>query len=407
MGTKTIGTAQVDKTNSVRGIIVVAVTVSAVCFFFGTVLADTTWTPYMGLSAAYDDNIEFVSTNEMDDYLYLVRPGLKLEHIQEIARIDAEGDVLVRRYQDNDQFDDEIYNLRLNAKSDLSERLSLSGSYRFIKDTTLDSELKEVGRIFVREDRNSHLVGLAPKFDLTERLNIGLEGRYRDVAYDSDTFVDYSVKNINLPVSWLLTTEVDTIYVNPGFTDRDSDTTRSKTYNLRLGWKHKPTERLNLDLSLGARYTELEEYIKFEEDDSVTTKKSESWSGVGSLQLGYRFQTGQITIDLKRDLAITAVGEQADVTRVRAHLEQAFSERFGMQINGSYYRTINEGENQSRRTELMEAGSELFYKFTESHDVYIGYRYSQEEDESSGTLRDSSAKRNVINAGVRLRFPIQ
>ena len=92
------------------------------CFLCTATYAETLWKPYVGLTAIQDDNIRFSGEDDdsgldNDDYIYVVQPGMALDYSQELTEIVAEGNVLIRRYQENDQFDDEIYNLDLDSRT--------------------------------------------------------------------------------------------------------------------------------------------------------------------------------------------------------------------------------------------------------------------------------------------------
>jgi hypothetical protein len=388
----------VRKHDALGWIMTTVLTLQFIFLLPGTTLASTRWTPTLNLAAMYDDNVLYDGTDTKDDYVYAIYPALKFEYNQEVTHIASEGSVIFRRYQDNNDLNDEIYNFNLDANTNLSERFLAGVFYRFVKDTTLDSELKETGRIFSRDDRMSHTVGLTPSFNLTERTSIGLEGSYRDVTYDSETFVDYTAWDVSLPVRWKLRTQLDTIYLSPGYSDDDSDTTHSKSYIFRLGWNHEVSERLNLDISIGPRYTELEQLNTGDTD--------KSWSGIGNLIMGYNFETALLTIDLQRDLESTANGDQADVSRAIVSLRWDLAERYGTELNGSYYYTKTEGKNIDENTQYVQGGVKLFYKLTEDHNLFIAYDYSQEEVDNASE-QTTRAERNQIWAGIRLSFPVE
>jgi hypothetical protein len=381
---------------SIKKAMVAAATVLVVCAAAVVAEAETVWTPSLGLLADYDDNINFTRTETTEDYIYIVRPGLKLDYEQEVTRIEADGSASIRRYQDNDDLNNEVYRFNFDGKSNLTERFKLRGKYDFTKDTTLDSELDETGRIFLREDRYSHNGMLNPSFDFTERLNIGLSGRYRSVTYDSDAYVNYSVWDLNLPVRYKLATEVDTIYLSPGYTYRDSDAINSKSYNLRIGWDHETTERLNVLSAVGARYTELEL--------AGSNDTENGWNTLAQIGLNYDFETGEIMFDILRDLQNTANGNQVNVTRVMTRLRFNLSERIALELNGRYYHTDDEGERTDRTTQLYRAGAELFYNLTEDHRIVVGYEYSR--DKRDDIEDEPDAERNKIWAGVIFNFPM-
>lgn len=391
-----IGSGVVERGSTMRKLVLTAIIALALCWPSSKTQAESLWTPSVDISGTHDDNIELSSTNEVDDYIYMIKPGIKFDYNQEVTQITSEGRVVIRRYQDNDDLDDETYRFDLEGDSKITERLKLEGSYQFIKDTTLDSELEETGRIFLRDDRFSHSAKLATNFNLSERTTIGLSGRYRDVTYDSDSYDDYTSWSVSVPVRWLLATQVDTVSFSPGYAYRDSDASRSTSYNCKIGWDHLTTERLTFRLSAGVRYTEHE--------DPDTGETDETWGGLGDLKLKYDFQTGNVTLDLERSLRNTAEGYQADVSKVALGLRWHFSERTGMELKGEYFYTTTEGETNDDTTQYFQVGPNLFYKLTENHKIFIAYDYSHETQDDADDSSDVDRQR--VWAGISLNFPM-
>jgi hypothetical protein len=381
----------------------VMVAVLIVCSPLYALQAETLWTPSLSLIGISDDNIDFTRTEPEDDFFYTIEPTLQIQYDQELTRLDSEASVYIRRYQDNDELDDEVYNFSLNGDTSLTERFRIRGGYDFTKDTTLDSELDEIGRIFLREDRISQNARLAPKFNLTERMSIGLSGRYRTVSYDSDSKVDYSVWNINVPLRWNLPTQIDAIYISPGYTNRDSNDNRSDTYNFKIGWDHESTQRLALNFSLGYRYTEIEYH------DTGQIDRTEN--GLGALRLKYDFETGNLMVDFQHDLQNTADGGQVNVTKAGARLQWNFTERMGLELNGKYYYTQDEGDNQDEAensddtSQFFKVGTQLYYFLTENHRVFIAYDFAQDRQEENN-INEPDAERNRFWAGISLNFPM-
>lgn len=373
-----------------------AIIVLAGFFPSGMLQAETLWTPRMNLNAVKDDNVFFKRTDTVDDYVYNVEPGLRFDVDQEVTKLSADGRVMIRRYQDNDTLDDENYRFNMTGRTKVTERFNLAGRYKFIKDTTLDSELEETGRIFAREDRLSHYGMLAPSYNLTERTSIGVTGRYRNADYDSGDKIDYSRWDVSVPVRWRLATEIDLIYISPGYAYRDSDINRSESYNVRVGWDHESTERLTVNLSAGVRYSEFEKVN--------TAKTEDNWGVLGNLKFIYDFEIGSFTIDFQQDLTNTADGDQVDMSKVILRLRYNFTERMGMELNGRYYYSQSEGKDNNDSRAYVRAGSELFYHLTQNHLVFISYEYSQENEEE--IVDEPHAERNRILAGINLNFPL-
>lgn len=372
----------------------IALTISVAVYLpTGIVQADIRWTPSVEVSAIHDDNVQFSANNAIDDTIYAIRPGVRLNYDHELTKIAANGRVLIRKYNDNDDLDDQVYQFDLKANTKFTERFYLRGGYEFIKDTTLDSELEEVGRIFFREDRINHKATLSPSFNLTERTSIGISGRYGNVAYDSDTKIDNTLWSVGLPVRWRLNTQLDSIQIGPSYTCRESDINRSDNYYFNLGWDRKTTERFTFKALIAARWTELENIETGEKNDSTGVK--------GDLKFKYGFETGSLAIDLNQNLTYTANGEQVDVSRVILTLKWNFTERMGMKLKGRYYHTRDENEGGDNSSEFMQAGSELFYNLTENHNVFIAYQYARDDNDNS----DTQAERNRVWAGINFNFP--
>jgi hypothetical protein len=370
--------------------------VQIVCLLSGPVQADTLWIPSLGLNGMYDDNILFSHTAPVDDYVYTVEPALQLDYRQELTKLHTKASAFVRRYQDNDDLNDENYNFDLNGEIKSTERLGVRGSYELIKDTTLDSELLETGRVFTRNDRLSQEGRLAPYFYLNERMRIDLAGRYRVVDYDSDTEVDYSVWDVYLPLRWRLVTQIDSIYISPGYSYRDSDASTSKSYKLRLGWDHESTERFSFNFAAGVRYTEHEQ--------AGSTETEDKWNGIADLKLEYKFETGTFKTEFQHDLRTTADGDQVNLTKVIAILRWNFTERAGIQLTGRYYYTVTEGATEKDKREYYQAGPQLFYHLTENHFIFIAYSYAA--DYQKNLAIDPRVDRQRYWAGISLNFPI-
>jgi hypothetical protein len=362
----------------------------------GAAQADVLWTPSVEIGGMYSDNILFSHTDPVDDYIYTIEPALQLDYLQELTEIHTQGSVLVRRYQDNDDLDDENYNFDFNGEIKPTERVGVIGSYELIKDTTLDSELLETGSVFIREDRLSQEGRLVPYFNLTERMRIDLGGRYRAVDYDSDTEVDYSVWDVFLPLRWRLVTQIDSIYISPGYSYRDSDANSSESYKLKLGWDHDSTERFNFKFAVGARYTEHEQ--------SDTGETDEKWNGLADLRLEYKYETGKLNTEFQHDLRTAADGDQVNLTKVLASLLWNFTERAGIRLYGRYYYTITEGRTVKEKREFYLVGSRLFYHLTRNHRIFIAYDYAQ--DNQKDLAVEPRVDRQRIWAGVSLNFPM-
>ena len=90
-------------------------TVLIVFSHFSLSQAETLWEPSVTLVSTIDDNIQFSRTEPVDDFIITLEPALRFDYNQELTRLSTKASVYFRRYQDNDDFNDEVYNFNLNG----------------------------------------------------------------------------------------------------------------------------------------------------------------------------------------------------------------------------------------------------------------------------------------------------
>ena len=109
--------------------------------------------PSLGVKGQYDDNVVFVPTEEDDDFVFTISPAFELTFDSDL--IDIQSDIIfdVLRYADNTDLDTVNQLYELNGAYRFRPRWSFSSLISYVKDTTLDDQLLETGRVREREDR--------------------------------------------------------------------------------------------------------------------------------------------------------------------------------------------------------------------------------------------------------------
>ncbi len=357
--------------------------------------ADSLVTPSLKGFVQHNDNIEFSRVDPLDDTIYTIVPGLKLDYDSITTRFLADMKMEIDRYQNEDAFDSEFYNVVVEADHNLTQRLGLNGEFEFTKDTTLESELAETGRIQFREDRYRYDAGAGVDYRLTELINITLNYKYNNIDYKSDTKVDYNRHQAWFSVGKLLKTQIDRIYITPRYSLRDSDESRVNSYNLNFGWQHGLSETFKLRLEVGGRYTENE--------DKATNETEYTWGGVVNFRFLKRTERSELDLSYTRNLATTAEGQEVDVDRVRLYFDWALTERFRAGVEGRFYYTKDEKEDDNVYTRYFEVQPSLRYMMTENSSLLLNYTYSLEYDEEEAP--NERAERNRVWVGVAFNFP--
>jgi len=357
--------------------------------------ADYILVPSIKAFAQHNDNIEFSRVNTKDDNIFTVIPGLKLDYDSVTTKILADLKMEIDRYQEEDDFDNEFYNANVNLAHKLTQRFSTNAAFGFTKDTTLESELVETGRIQYREDRYRYDAGAGIRYSLTELVSLSLNYAYNNIDYKSDTKVDYDRHRVWFSVGKLLKSQVDRIYVTPGYSLRDSDENRVSSYNLNFGWRHGLSETFSLLVEVGGRYTENE--------NKDTDEKDYTWGGVVNFRFIKRTERSETDLGYARNLATTADGREVDVDKVKLSFLWAFTERFKAGIEGRFYYTRDEKEDEDVYTRYFELRPSMRYMMTENSSLLVNYTYSLEYDEDKAP--NERAERNRVWLGVAFNFP--
>ena len=167
--------------------------------------------PSLGVKGQYDDNVVFVPTEEDDDFVFTISPAFELTFDSDL--IDIQSDIIfdVLRYVDNTDLDTVNQLYELNGAYRFRPRWSFSGLISYVKDTTLDDQLLETGRVREREDRRRFDIEGGLTHQLTEVSELGFNYHFKHVEFDTDRYVDYERNSAALSYSRKLKDEVNTL----------------------------------------------------------------------------------------------------------------------------------------------------------------------------------------------------
>jgi hypothetical protein len=359
---------------------------------------ETTFVPSLRVSGEYDSNITFRRTDEIDDYLGIISPGIYFNYKSELLLIRSRAVVDVYRYFDETDYDTENQYYELEGEYSLTERWNISASGIYYKDTTLDDFLEETGIVLERKDRKRYDIDAKTFYQLTELDEIGLNYQYRNVDFSGKDRVDYDVNSGFFIYNRHFNDRRDILTLRPGYRRGESDTSETDVFLVNVGWQHKINETLKSRVFFGVRYLD----ISYKDDRS----DYDDFGGIADLSLTKSWETTSGTIGYRRDIRGNANGEVVEVDKIYCDIEKQIIGRLGAGFKGRLFFTREEGnDTPGDDTRYFLLSPSLFYKLTENHLLRVGYSYSNEEDDAVDD--DSIADRHRAWIGFEFNFPFK
>lgn len=354
--------------------------------------------PGIRIAAEYDDNIDFTrnSSDADDDFAGSAAPHFRLNYNTERLELTGHAEVDFKKYLNETQYDRTNQFYGVQSQFQAHPRWTLLGNYSFRRDETVDSEFEETGQVFERERAIRHDARGGVEFALTELSDIGAFGTYRRADFSGRDNTDYDYYTIELPYTRRFQNQIDTIRLTPSYTRYHSDDNEKGIgYRLTLGWEHLLSETLTFSMTVGGRYTDIEE----QNGDS-----NSNFGFVGDIGLEKEGETFSGLIRYSRDLRSTSEGEIINVDRLQIRLEKLLSERFGFKFDGNGYHSTRENDDANDdKTVSFDLNPALYYLLTENHTVELAYSYRRqyELDEPGNPTR----QRNRVELSFNFEFP--
>jgi len=365
---------------------------------FIAVAKDVTVVPSIALRGEYDDNVTFVRTDEIDDYLAVISPSLTLNYASELFKLDANGIVDVLRYADEHDLNTEKQRYAIDAGYQLMERWAFSGDFSYIKDTTLDSELEETGIVFAREDRERFNAGVGLSYQVSELTYMGVNYAYSKTDYDEEGLEDYDSNSIRLSYNRRFNNGIDTFTVAPGYNRKSSDINDTDGYRLNFGWTHLPSETYRLKVFLGLRYTE--------QDFKNGRDNTSNWGGVADINLQKKSETHSVLVGFGSDIYLRPdTNELNQVYKIYCNLTRRVTERFSAGVNSRLSLTQPDDADAVDDKDIwyFTVTPSLSYSLTENHSLRLSYSYQQQYDRNIED--DPRRARNRVWLSLNFNFP--
>ena len=352
--------------------------------------------PTLVLTAGYDDNILFTRKESIADYYIKAVPGLDLKVASQRYDVGLSAYAALFRYIEEQDLDTDNYNFDFDGGYSLSARMSIRAKFRYLKDTTLDSELEETGRVNIRENRERLQASGQLSYQVDEVSRLGLNYDYRKTNYESDVRVNRDVHSIDLSYQRWLVENIDLLSISPSYDKAVTATgTEYDYYRLSGGWTHIFSKTLRMKNILGYGYT-----VTTEENESST---NQVWNA--DLSVTKSAETTSLKLGFRSDIRLDSIGELLEVDRIYINLRQSITERFSFRFYGSGYitRPVEKFDSVDKTYYVLRPG--VAYNMTENHVLTLSYRYQNEYNHN--TSEDPGNDRYVIELNLNFKFPVQ
>ncbi len=354
---------------------------------------DLTLDTYLLIYGSYDDNVLFARTEPFDDYSSTINPHMDLDYLTELTKLKAGADVRFLNYLDQTELDTIKHKYYFNGDTRVSERLNLNAKLNYIKDTLLDSELEETGRVFNLEERERYFAGGGFRFSSSPLSAIGVNYEFSRTDYEEDIRDDRDIHSVLAFYQRSFNEGLDSLTIQPKYSFITSDVVDTDKYLLTVGWTHQSSEKGTFNFTVGGRYSE----------ESRQDLETINYSGfVADVSYKIRSETSNVRLGYRRDASYDANDDLREVDRIYLYLGYRLTERMGFNLSGNYYLTRSQQENSDDDTNYFDALSSLDFRITERYSVNLAYRYSLQHDNNE---ENSTVDRNIVQLSLLLRFP--
>ena len=352
--------------------------------------------PMLKLNGGYNDNILFNSTEKIDAYYTSVRPEINLGLASDRYDLSLDTYAEIFRYLEEKDLDYESYRYDMGGRYRLSQRLKISGDFGYIKDTTLDSELEETGRVVEREDRERYQWDGILSYEVNEVSEIDIDYQYQSTEYESRDSIDRITNRVRLSYKRWFNDRLDQVTLQPRYAIADTEDNRDiEYYNLSVGWTHIFSDTLKMRNFVGYGQTITKE----------NGNQESSWTGNADLSITQTGEVYSLRIGIRNNIRLDADGKLEEVDRFYCNISRKMTERLSAKLYGGIYVNRPIGNLNSVNSVYYDVKPELSYDITENHVLLAFYRYSYEEDRTG--LENQERTRNLIELNLVFRFPMQ
>jgi len=336
------------------------------------------------VSTAYSTNITLSGSNERDDLITTLSPGLEVIFGEQASIVNASAMIRnnIVRYADNDEFDSE--NWRLSGQVTYTDKPLTASASAFYTERQENQALFRDERTLLRT--RDHGASIDSRYYFTQKTSASTGFRYSETRFDSSTNRDREHYTVPFNVYYQVRPAID---ASMGVRYRRTEVsgggrTENMFYNLGLSGEVTPkwTTTLNVGVS---------EHRPSSGNDRTTL-------GITSHSTYTATQKSIIRFRLNRDFEIAGQGDSVISTGGELIYVYIFNPFWNFQADGAYRRLDYQSRN--REDDNYRVGASANYNFAEYFTLSGSYRYR--ENSSNAELADYQD--HTVSVSLRLRY---
>lgn len=297
------------------------------------------------ISEIYNDNVFFDADNPVDDFITLVSPKFRAGWQTEVTDLMFGGSADIYDYQEYKDRDavDQVWEGQWERK--WGPRFSTTLFADYLDDERREREVEETGLLFNDDRRRRQLYGLSGQYRLSELTSAGLTYKYSIEDFDNPREYDLDIHTVQMLLSRRLAPlserGIGRLQLVGGKYDyrRDygtdpylgihpankQDRQSIDYYSATLGLIYNWTEKLDLTIDLGTRYTSnavtSNLIVELPSGPSVNSSENDDTSNgyVVAVDLTYAGEKGALKFYASHDL-VPASGREGTAERTTLRL---------------------------------------------------------------------------------------
>lgn len=395
-----------------------------------TIAAEWSVEPRISLRSGYNDNIRLTTGPHDSVWESSLTPAVKFGVATENNGLFGNASASVRRFtggsgaNSSSLLDREDYQLRTNAyqRSELNE---ISGTLDLTRDSTLDSELDETGRVI--QDRASRTrISLSPSWArlINEKTRLSLSYSFTNVSYSDEigvpNLIEYDYEVLSASLTRQFTPKLQGTISSSFSTYKPEIGYDSETMNLQIGLTRNFSETLSTSWLAGVRETSSDTPISTgfcvgADDPANFPACSPSPPGIAiqtgaikdesknsgsaySANITKILERGKLTAALSRSSNPSGDGQLLDTTRLILFGEHKFSETFKTSMSVEYSNAetiVNTSGQPNRQTDedFFRVKPKLFWQWRQEWLLSAEYEYTENDNNNSSS---DTATRNAF-----------
>ena len=246
--------------------------------------------PYVNLEYTYDSNVNYEHSDEEDDHIFTVNPGVDLNYKGNDWGINVNAWYSYDYYHDNNDLDADSYGESIGFYWESPKGIKFLLDQNYVMASQNDSLTSGDGN-GVWRDRNQFDLAAALGYQFSEKTSATVHGSYLDLWYDTDKdkygdLYGWKEYSVGLELARQMTAKTD-LLINGSYMQYDSDGAKggvdssSTGYSLMAGVGSRATERIAYRMVAGASwfdYADGDMLTGFTYDASLSWVLSRKWA---------------------------------------------------------------------------------------------------------------------------------